>query len=147
MGTMRSTFVMELDHIVKTILGYNDQTELYKSLIDYGARDMYKIVNMPESDVNLMQYVDDTENFKMLGRAERSLFRIFQAFYYNSVTNGSPLDADWLLVTKDAFRDFRRVYNPIDGTMNGIAASITPRNNPTTPRPRDIVMEFKKGIK
>jgi hypothetical protein len=39
------------------------------------------------------------------------------------------------------------VYNPINGTMSGIAASITPRNNPTTPRPCDIVMEFKKGIK
>jgi hypothetical protein len=109
---------------------------------------MYQIVNMPESDVNLMQYVDhDAGDIKMLGRADRSLFRIVQAFYYYSVTNGRPLDADWLLVMKDAFRDFRRVYNPIDGTMNRIAASITPRNNPKTPRACDIVMEFKKGIK
>jgi hypothetical protein len=147
MVTTRSTFVTELDHIVKIVLGYNDQMELYKLLINYGARDMYQIVNMPESYVNLMQYIDGTGNIKMLGRADRSLFRIFQAFYYYSVTNGSPLDAYRLLVTKDAFRDFRREYNPIDGSMNGIAASITPMDNPTTLRPRDIVMEFKKGIK
>jgi hypothetical protein len=147
MATTRSTFVTELDHIVKNVLGYSDLTELYKSLMDYGARDMYQIVNMPEADVNLLQYVDDTGTTKMLGRADRSLFKIFQAFYYHTVTNGSPLDADWLLVTRDTFRDFRRVYNPIDRTLNGIAASIIPRNTPTTPRHRDIVMEFKKGIK
>ncbi len=93
-ATTRSTFVTELDHIVKTVLGYDDQTELYKSLMDYGARDMYQIVNMPEADVDLLQYVDDTGTIKILGRADRRHFKILQAFYYHTVTNGSHMEED-----------------------------------------------------
>jgi hypothetical protein len=139
-------------YVLKTVMQLQETDPLYISMQQNGVTNIFDLVSINTSEINMFTYKDDAGTVHPLKRGDIGLFRAFIGFILYRANTGNPInDADWLNVTVGEFNAFR-ISPDFIASNSGMTttAPATRMANPTsvpTPRVKDPVMEFKRGIK
>ncbi len=148
----------DFQFIMTTIFGQKADSPLFKAFERSCISDVGDIVSLSDRAIDRLKYRDDTvspSSVEELGLGLQQLIRVFQAFVHTKIIKGNLIHDDWQNKTlKDEFNEFRIVgfttYISVAQTLAStvaISGGHTGSSASFTPRPRDIVLEFKKGIK
>ena len=110
--------------------------------------DIYDILAMPFHDIDRLDYLDDQGNEVPLPTGYQYMLRIIKHYDLFCTAEGDPIGDDWKTVTADQYDEYR-----LSADYAGVASVSShslpsgSTTSPSTPRVRDAVFEFKKGIK
>ena len=153
--TMAST--TDFQFITDTILGQKQGSPLLKALDKSGITDVGGITSLSDRVIDRLKYEDDssgTPTTEDLPHGYQQLIRCFNAFVLTKNDEGAPIHGDWQnLTVKAEFQEFRiigfatYVVTPPTTSTTAAPGGHTRGNVPFPPKVRDLVFEFKKGIK
>ena len=153
--------VTDFEFIMSTIFAQKDDSPLHKALERDGVTDVEGITSLMERDIDRLKYQETdssgTTTVNELGKGYQSLIRCFNAFVVTKYDGGTPVHGDWQnLVKKADFQDFRVVGMTkyveqqavsTASTTAAVVGGLTGSNPQFATKARDLVFEFKKGIK
>ena len=140
-----------LTHVLQSLLGFTDTNPLpLVALTRSGYTNIHHVITMMQDDIDALEYEDDTQVLVTMPSPARTLLRIFNAYHVYRYEEGDPIGDDWTSIMAQEFNDFRIgpypvIINPSPSGYVRRRANAT--STSTTPRPRDPVADFKKGIK
>ena len=145
----------DFQFIMTDTLGQKANLPLFKALDESGITDVGGITSLTDRVIDRLKYPDNSSGkivTKELGHGYQQLIRCFNAFVLTKNDEGNPIHDDWQNLTiKSEFQEFRiigfaayTVHPPPTTPSSGGPTSGTAS---FTPRTRDRVLEFKKGIK
>jgi len=134
-----------LDHVVTVVLKQAKDGPLVKALDHGGINDIVDLLALSpqERDALTVPQVDGTE--KPLSIGHKSMLRALKIFTNFCQVNGKPI-VDWTTVTKKDFDEFRISEAGLAATEK-MDALTSPTPTPPPPKQKDLLAEFKKGIK
>ena len=150
--------VTDFEFIMNKIFAQKDDSPIHKALEKEGITDVEGITALMDKDIDQLEYEDEDSSgvtkLIELGKGFKSLIRCFNAFVITKYDEGKPVHGDWQgLVDKADFQDFRVIGMskyvaqvatiPTTATTGGLSGS----SSQFAPKARDLVFEFKKGIK
>ena len=148
----------DFHYIMTKVLDQDADSPMHKAFVKAGIDDVGGIISLSEKRIEALMF-DDGPDDKLVttklpvGHQQRII--CFKAFIQSKISDGIIVHQDWQnKVTKDDFQEYRVTgYNPDIATKMppALAATTTgPSGSSSSPfpiRPRDLVFEFKKGIK
>jgi hypothetical protein len=147
----------DFQFITDTILGQKQGSPLLKALDKSGITDVGGITSLSDRVIDRLKYEDDssgTPTTEDLPHGYQQLIRCFNAFVLTKNDEGAPIHGDWQnLTVKAEFQEFRiigfatYVVTPPTTSTTAAPGGHTRGNVPFPPKVRDLVFEFKKGIK
>jgi hypothetical protein len=122
---------------------------LYICMQQNGVTNIFDLVSIRTSEIPTLTYKDAEKNVLPLNRGEIGLFRAFIGFILYRSAIGDPIDdADWLQVMAAEFNCYRISPDFIESNSGTTTGTTVTRPTVThTPRAKDPVAEFKRGIK
>ena len=134
-----------LDHVVTVVLKQAKDGPLVKALDHGGINDIVDLLALSpqERDALTVPQVDGTK--KPLSIGHKSMLRALKIFTNFCQVNGKPI-VDWTTVTKKDFDEFRISEAGLAATEK-MDALTSPTPTPPPPKQKDLLAEFKKGIK
>jgi Reverse transcriptase (RNA-dependent DNA polymerase) len=141
-------------HVLDTVLGRGDGTQLKTALTRDGFEDIFAFSNMSQQDIDHLGFPDpnDASIILPINRGDIGLVQCFIDFILHKEQSGSPID-DWTALQASEFDAFRisPVYiaarrNPTAPAMGGSAPTATAPATPTS-RSLSSVEIFRRGIK
>jgi hypothetical protein len=151
------TTLSDYDFILYKVLGQKVDSPTSKALAKAGIDDVGGITTLSVGRIEKLKFMEGTgasATQQALPDGYQQLLLCFQAFVKTKISQGIEVYKNWqTLITKDDFDEFRlSVYDPNDLTRQIATPSSTPgastgSNLPFTPRARDPVAEWKKGVK
>ena len=95
-----------LEHVLCKVLEEEPNSDLRTALAYQKKRDIIKIVNLTEAEINAMSYKDDTGNTQTLMKGDIGLLRAFTAYVGHKHSTGDPIGEDWLSIPADDFDQY-----------------------------------------
>ena len=116
-----------------------------------GINEIMDLLTLDYHTRNALTYELDDGTVKPLPLGYKNLLRVLKIFADYCQANGSPIE-DWTAVTKRDFDDFRTSHAGMSLSEKSDAFSTsrtapTPAFAPPLPKQKDLLAEFKKGIK
>jgi hypothetical protein len=149
-GTRSQANADPFAHVLDNVFKQGPDSPLRKSLQHEGILNMFDLIALNESDISALKYMDDSGGTPIetpLPRGYRSLLVALLGYTTHCYQNGTPLGySDWINVTADEFNEYRLSYAFIAFRSGAISSASTMPSAPT-PRPKDPVESFKRGIK
>ena len=106
----RSDSAAAYHHFVQNIAGLNKDTDIVKALNFYGLKSLPDLMDMERSDIDNLDYEDDTGNLKPLQRGGQGRVRVMQAYFRYLRENNID---DIMSLTMEDFNDYRMdIYDP-----------------------------------
>jgi len=136
------------NHVLDTVLGRGDGTNLKSALLLEGFDDIGAILTMSQADIDTLIYEDSSNKNKRVSvnKGDKSLVRIFKDFVTYSHNSGSPIQ-NWLVLTHADFNHFR-ITVPYQSPLLPSSQSSAPTASSTTQSGRYTPAEqFRRGIK
>jgi len=138
-----------LEHVVTVVLKQAKDGLLAKALDAAAVQEINDVLllNQPARDALTFPLDDGTE--KPLPIGYRNLLRALKIFADHCQANGHPI-GDWTTITKKDFDDFRcsQVCMAATEKIETLSSPTpTPASAPPPPKQKDLLAEFKKGIK
>ncbi len=140
-------------HVLTNILKQPTDGPLFRSLEEAGINEVYDLLTLDHQSQNILTYTSDDGTVKSLPLGYKNLIRVLKIFADYCQDTGVPID-DWTAVTKKDFDEFRRSHDGLALTEKSEAFVISapspifsPMPSNPTPKQRDLLSEFKKGIK
>jgi hypothetical protein len=147
----------DFQFIMGTVLGQKQDSPLFKALKKAGITDVGGITSLSDQVIDRLKYRDDSSGTLVneeLGHGYQQLIRSFNAFVLMKNDESNPIHGDWQNLTMLAeFQEFQiigfasRTVTQAMAPTTVIPAGHTRVNTPFSPKVRDLVLEFKKGIK
>ena len=148
----------DFQFIMGTVLGQKQDSPLFKALEKAGITDVGGITSLTDQVIDRLKYRDDSSGTPVneeLGHGYQQLIRCFNAFVLMKNDEGNPIHGDWQNLTIIIeFQEFRIIgfASCTSVTQASTPITVTPGghtrgNTPFPPKVRDLVLEFKKGIK
>jgi hypothetical protein len=145
----------DFQFIMTDTLGQKADSPLFKALDKSGITDVGGITSLTDRVIDRLKYPDNssgTVTIEELGHGYQQLIRCFNAFVLMKNDAGNPIHDDWQnLTVKAEFQEFRIIgfaaYTVHPQTATPSSGGPTSGTASFTPRIRDRVLEFKKGIK
>jgi hypothetical protein len=114
--------------------------------------DIYNILATPFHDIKWLDYVDDQGNEILLPSGYQYMLRIIKHYDSYHTSGGDPIGDEWKTVTADHQYDGYCLSEDYAGVASlssspQVTSGIVALGASTAPRARDVVFEFKKGIK
>ena len=137
----RAQCVTIMTHILEDLFDQNPDSNLHKAMTHNGIRSPIDLCSEDEVQLDGYRYPDGTPPVNtILSRGDIGLLKLFKRFVAYRTAMGQPInDADWMLITRQEFDDFRISGN---NTMATVAQPVRP-----PPPQLDPVKEFRRGIK
>ena len=134
-----------LEHVVTVVLKQAKDGPLAKTLTRANIEDIGDLLalSLPERDVLVFPLDDGTE--KLISIGHKNMLQALKIFTNFCQANGNPIE-DWTTVTKKDFNDFRTSQAGLAATAKMDTLS-SPTPAPPPPKQKDLLAEFKKGIK
>ncbi len=140
-------------HVLTNVLKQPSDGPLARALDEAGINEMNDLLTLDHQSRNALTYKLDDGTVKPLPIGYRNLLRVLKIFADYCQDKGMPID-DWTAVTKRDFDDFRTSRDSLALSEKSDSFSISASNpviSPTpympTPKQKDLLSEFKKGIK
>jgi len=138
-----------LNHVVSNVLRQPSDDPLVRALDGAGINEIMDLLTLDHHTRNALTYELDDGTVKPLPLGYKNLLRVHKLFADYCQANGTPIE-DWTAVTKRDFDEFRTSHAGMSLSEKSDAFS-TPTTAPTPPPPparqKDLLAEFKKGIK
>ena len=109
MTNTRHTQAEAFDRLLKTVLGWNDLTPAYVSIIQNGYATITDIITMDNDEIDDMTY-ENVSVVSAVPRVQKKMLKHVLLYYKYEISRraSQSFDAsDWLTVTSDSFTDFR----------------------------------------
>jgi hypothetical protein len=150
--------VTDFEFIMSTVFAQKDDSPLHEAFERDRIIDVEGITSLMGRDIDRLKYQDtDSSGATVLvglGKGYQSLIRCFNAFVITKYDEGTPVHGDWQnLVTKADYQDFRvigmtkYVGQSAPTPAMAMTGGLTGNSSSFAPKARDLVFEFKKGIK
>ena len=145
--------ITDFEFIMGTILCTKEDSPLSKAFEKCGVIDVGSIVSLTDTAIDRLRYRDDSFQPPVngtLGVGYQQLIRVFNAWVETRIDEGNPIHGDWQnKATKADFDEYRLSgFAKYTGTKHvPTPAAAPPTGSAFAPKPRDLVLEFKKGIK
>ena len=142
-----------LNYVVANVLKQPSDGPLVRALDAAGINEITDLLTLDYQTRNALTYELDDGTVKPLQLGYKNLLRVLKIFADYCQDQGTPIE-DWTAVTKRDFDDFRTSRagmalsekSDAFSTPNSIIApTLTPP--PPPPKQKDLLAEFKKGIK
>ena len=147
----------DFQFIMDEILGQKQDSPLIKALDKSGITDVGGITSLTDRVIDRLKYQDDSSGTSVLAdlpHGYQQLIRCFNAFVLMKNADGNPIHGDWQNLTiKNEFQEFRIIgfatyaVTPPPTLVPSAPGGHIRGNVPFPPKARDLVFEFKKGIK
>jgi hypothetical protein len=148
----------DFQFIMGTVLGQKQDSPLFKALDKAGITNVGGIPSLTDQAISRLKYPDDSSgtpiNRELGHGGYKQLICCFNAFVLMNNDEGKPIHGDWQDLTITAkFQEFQIIgFASYTMTQAPTPTMVTPGghtrgNRPSSPRVRDLVLEFKKGIK
>jgi hypothetical protein len=124
MTNTRHTQAEAFDHLLKTVLGWNDFTPVFVSIIQNGYTTITDIITMDNDEIDDMTY-ENASFVTAVPRVQKKMLKHVLLYYKYEISQraSQSFDAsDWLTVTSDSFADFRS--NIVPKLMHGVPACV-----------------------
>jgi hypothetical protein len=138
----------DFTHVLREVLNQASDSIITRTFEEGGITDAVAILMLSAQDLREMTYSDPPNSsiFKKLLPGNRGLIMCFQAYVRHKAQNGQPIEGEWQnILDRDDFKMFRVTFNP--DVIAPPQTPPTPGGTTASPRVRDTVFEFKKGIK
>ncbi len=134
-----------LDHVVTVVLKQAKDGPLAEALAHANIEDIVDLLALSPSERDVLAFPLDDGTEKPLSVGHKSMLQALKVFANFRQANGNPIE-DWTAVSRKDFDDFRTSQAGLAATEKMDALSSA---NPTPPptKQKDLLAEFKKGIK
>ena len=135
-------------HLMDNVFGLKTDKFLTTAITHAGYSDIRDVVTISDTDIDLLQYPDANGDMKDVPKYQKTLLKIFKCFIGYRTASNNPIENNWLSITDEEFDTYRTsIYLIPIGT--GQQRTSIPASSPVsaTNRPRDVLTDFKKGIK
>jgi len=140
-------------HVLTNVLKQPSGGPLAWALDEAGINEVNDLLTLDHQSRNTLTYELDDGTVKPLPIGYKNLLRVLKIFADYCQDKGMPID-DWTAVTKQDFDDFRTSHDGLALSEKSDSFSISAPTpiiapTPSTPAPKqkDLLSEFKKGIK
>ncbi len=140
-------------HILMNVLRQPMDSPLIQALDKASINEINDLLTLDHQSRNALIYKLNDGSVKPLPIGYKNILRVLKIFVDYCQDKGMPID-DWTTVTKRDFDDFRTSHDGLALSEKSDSFSIsapTPIIAPTpsvsTPKQKDILSKFKKGIK
>ena len=143
----RADAKLALTYVTTTVFELPADHVLVTALAQEGIVEIGDVLSMSYDDIADLTYIDDAGDQIAVPKGDRARLRIIKYLHQHRTAEGDPID-DWTTLTRDEY-DSYRVSKDYDDTLKDAQAPGTPRSSSsvTSPRTRDPIAEFKKGIR
>ena len=139
------------EHIIANVFGRATDSPLRKALLAAGIEEIYDLISIEDNAIDSLTYDrSNTERNVSIPSGDKTLIRIFLAFFQHRNASGTPIDDTWSSLTRDEFSQFRVQSWAMRTTTAPAPMATAPSTSPqlTTPSPKYTKAElFKRGIK
>jgi hypothetical protein len=143
---------LALTHVLENLFQFSGTNPLPLALAAAGYNDIRQVITMTQTEIDALTYPDAANATISVPVPVPALafLRILKAYHVYRHEEGDSIGDDWTSIMVEAFDTFRvDDYNVITSTS---PPGYTPRRSGgappvVTPRQRDPVADFKKGIK
>ena len=144
------------DHVINVVMGVGSTSQLIDALNRNGYNDICDIAAMSTTDVESLQYdvmdpdTNDVTTHWLKDAPTSYLVGTLRCFVHYVIfkdIQGFPISGNWQAITRTDFDDFRtggEYQRMLTGSSNLQPPGTT---SPATAKARDVVAEFRKGIK
>jgi hypothetical protein len=139
-----------LTHLINNVFSLEADNFLSAALTGAGYADICDVANMREEDIDSLEYPDANDNPVTVPRYLKALIQIFKQYitYCNDISD--PIGDGRTTITAEQFDIYCTSNNYLVGHRPTVAttrntATVSATNN--TPRPHDVISDFKKTIK
>ena len=140
---------LALAHVIKDVFELLDDHPLHTSLLQAGIVEIGDVLSMPYDDILVLTYRDDKGDEHPVAKGDKYRLRIIKYYHHHRITVGDPIE-DWLALTREEYHEYR-VSKDYDDTLKDSQAPSAGRSSSSSsvpsPRVRDPIAEFKKGIR
>jgi len=142
-------------HVLTNVLKQPSDGPLARALDEAGINEINDLLTLDHHSRNALTYKRDDETTKPLPIGHKNLIRVLKIFADFCQDSGMPIE-DWTTVTKKDFDDFRTSRAGLALSEKSDVFSISapnpvivasPSPSPPAPKQKDLLSEFKKGIK
>ncbi len=155
-GILSTTIPNESDifiHVLTNFLKQPSDSPLAQAIHEAGINEINDLLTLDHQLRNALMYELDDGTVKPLPIGYKNLLRVLKIFTDYCQDKGMPIE-DWTAATKRDFDDFRTSHVGLALSEKSDAFSnstptpvIAPTPSPPTPKQKDLLSEFKKGIK
>ncbi len=104
----RTKSVEAFEHILANVFCKATDSPLRKALLADGIEEIYDLISMENDVIDALTYNrSDTERNVSIPSGDKTLIRIFLAFFQHCEASGNPIADAWTSVTRDKFSEFR----------------------------------------
>jgi hypothetical protein len=153
----RAQSQVALDHILKNVLVLTDDSPLIKALNEEGYTDIEDVITISQADMDLLSYSMPSDPHDPASPSVnvpvpkhlKSKLKLLQHYVAHRVIQGNPLSNDWISLTEEEFNIYRTTSAilTVIGYNNSPSIAPVPSKPPESPRLKDPISEFRKGIK
>jgi hypothetical protein len=140
--------VLAYHHFLDNVLDRNDTSQLKQALLEHGVDDINSLLLLSDPDIENLEFTDTTNRIVKVRLADKRLLGILYTYILHRASSPTPINDDWLLLTKLEFDTFRvdPINRPSNRNTTYPAPTVAPviRMASTASPPADI---FRKGIK
>jgi hypothetical protein len=101
-----------LDHVLHIVLGLLDTDPLVKAIKLDGCEYMQHFIRMQVEDIACLQYINDDGLKMTIPTWYQEYMRIFKKYCYHKHQTTTPLNDNWLYLTKNDFDLWTKQYYP-----------------------------------
>jgi len=140
-------------HVLTNVLKQPSDGPLARALDEAGISEVNDLLTLDHQSRNALTYELDDGTVKPLPIGYKNLLRVLKIFVDYCQDKGMPID-DWTAVTKRDFDDFRTSHDGLALSKKSDSFSsstptpiVVPTPSMSPPKQKDLLSEFKKGIK
>ncbi len=140
-------------HVLTNVLKQPSDSPLAQALDKAGISEINNLLTLDHQSRNVLTYEQDDSTVKPLPISYKNLIRVLKIFAYYCQDSSMPIK-DWTAVTKRDFDEFMTSHAGLALSKKSSTFSISTHTpviapTPSTPAPKqkDLLSEFKKGIK
>src|SRR6478735_10310833 len=150
MATFTRTMAKEaFQHVITVVMDLPADHPLVLSITQDGIKEIMDLLSLSPNIIDALTYIDDQGATVDVPKYAKGILHAFNIFVLYKASIGETItNADWKLLTKKEFDDFR--VSPLYISARSGSAIPFPTTSATgaqQPKAKDPVLEFKCGIK